>query len=205
MYQLKIFTLRASVATMMALTSPFLLSQNAATVPHDHSPDSASASGYTSTRLARLVPRANQADVVSPRALVLALHASVTGQVESFDWQRFRSLFLPGARIGQAGTDTGAPPDVLFESLGDFLKSMKGKYPGAANHEEIFKMHVEQYGNIANVFYSHSAVLMYKGQIDNVRRVNSCQMLFDGKRWWITSVIWNVSPQKWDLPTDLEP
>jgi len=30
-------------------------------------------------------------------------------------------------------------------------------------------------------------------------------MLYDGKRWWIPSVVWNVSPKNWDLPHDLEP
>ncbi len=190
---------------MMSLIFPFVIPQNATAAPQDHRADSVSSSEFSSARLSTLAPRARAADVASPRALVLALHASVTGQVESFDWLRFRSLFLPGARIGQAGSDTGAPPSVVFESMDDWLKSMKGFDPGAAKREEIFKMHIEQYGNIANVFYSHSAVLTYKGQIDNVRRVNSCQMLFDGRRWWITSVIWNVSPKKWDLPADMQP
>src|SRR6516225_5959531 len=30
-------------------------------------------------------------------------------------------------------------------------------------------------------------------------------MLYDGKGWWIASVVWNVSLKNWDLPPDLEP
>jgi hypothetical protein len=44
---------------------------------------------------------------------------------------------------------------------------------------KIFGRHFQ----IASVFYSDSAVFTDKGTIDDVRRVNSCQMLFDGRRW----------------------
>lgn len=58
---------------------------------------------FTASELQRIVPIARPADVVSPRALVLALHASISGPTGPFDWNRFRSLFLPAACIGEAG------------------------------------------------------------------------------------------------------
>src|SRR5580698_9871066 len=44
------------------------------------------ATRFTSGELSKLVPAPRPEDVASPRALVLALHASVTGKVASFDW-----------------------------------------------------------------------------------------------------------------------
>ncbi|MFP3949096.1 MAG: nuclear transport factor 2 family protein, partial [Longimicrobiales bacterium] len=40
-------------------------------------------------------------DIASPEAVVHAVHASISGPAESVeqrDWDRLRSLFLPGAR-----------------------------------------------------------------------------------------------------------
>jgi hypothetical protein len=161
--------------------------------------------GYTAEQLSRLAPAARPADVASPRAIVQALHASVNGKVEAFDWQRFRSLFLPGARIGEAGEETAGRPQVRFDSVEHWIQSIRSLPARAINKEVIFKTHVEQFGNIASVFYTHSAVFSWNGKVDDVRRVNSCQMIFDGRRWWITSVIWNDSLKKWDLPRDMEP
>jgi hypothetical protein len=152
-----------------------------------------------------LLPAARPEDVLTPKAIVNALHASVTGHLEDFNWQRFRSLFLPGARVGSAGTMTSGEAHVTLQSVEDWIRLAKESSPGISNQETIFKVRIEQYGNIANAFYSHSAVETKAGKTENVRRVNSCQMLFDGKRWWIASVVWNESPKKWDLPSDLEP
>ena len=126
-------------------------------------------------------------------------------EVHSIDWQRFQSLFLPGARLGEAGAEENGKPQISFRSVDEWLRAIKPLSTSGTNREVIYKMRVEQFGNIASVFYSHSAIFADKGKTDDVRRVNLCQMPFDGRRWWVTSVIWNDSPKKWDLPPDMEP
>ena len=76
--------------------------------------------------------------------------------------------------------------------------------PKVSVYETVYKLRVEQFGSIANAFYSHNSETTEHGKTD-IRRVNSCQMLYDGERWWIASVVWNVSPKDWDLSHDLEP
>jgi hypothetical protein len=125
--------------------------------------------------------------------------------MDAIDWNRFRSLFLPGARVGSAGTESAGKPHITFESVESFLQSASGSYAGILNQETVFKVRIERFGNIATAFYSHSALQTKASTTNDVRRVNTCQMLFDGKRWWIASAVWNESPKKWDLPTDLEP
>lgn len=176
-----------------------LLAQN------DKSVVKQTSSVFTAQQLSRLVPTPRPEDVASPRAIVFALHAAVTGKVATFDWQRFRSLFLPEARIGESGKEISGKPEVKFDSVENWIRSARSQPSKGTNREVIYKMHVEQFGNIANVFYSHSAIFTENGEVDDVWRVNSCQMLFDGQRWWITSVIWNDSPKKWDLPPNMEP
>jgi hypothetical protein len=71
-------------------------------------------------------------------------------------------------------------------------------------HETVYKLRIEQFESIASAFYSGHSETTEDGGTD-IRGVKSCQMLYDGKRWWIASVVWNVSPKNWDLPHDLEP
>ena len=62
---------------------------------------------FTAAELMGLVPTPRAEDVASPTALVLALHDSLSGPTGPFQWDRFRSLFLPKATIGEAGSDRG--------------------------------------------------------------------------------------------------
>lgn len=159
---------------------------------------------FTALELQALVPTPRPEDVASPRALVFALHASISGPAGPFDWSRFRSLFLPTASIGEAGTQPGGNPHITFQSINDWIRSVQDLRPKVAVHEIVYKLRVEQFGSIASAFYSHDSVTSADGGTD-IRRVNSCQMLYDGKRWWITSVVWNASQKNWDLPDDLQP
>jgi hypothetical protein len=90
------------------------------------------------------------------------------------------------------------------EYMNDWIRSVQDLRPKVAVQETVYKLRVEQFGSIANAFYSHNSERTEHDGTD-IRRVNSCQMLYDGKRWWIASVMWNVSPKSWDLPHDLEP
>lgn len=158
----------------------------------------------TVSEVQALVPASRPEDVASPRAVVFALHASISGPAGPFDWSRFRSLFLPTASIGEAGTEPGGNPHITFQSVSDWIRSVQDLRPKVAVHETVYKVRMEQFGSIASAFYSHDSVTTADGGTD-IRRVNSCQMLYDGKRWWIASVVWNVSQKNWDLPDDLEP
>jgi hypothetical protein len=159
---------------------------------------------FTAAELQKLVPTPRPEDLASPKALVLALHDSISGPMGPFDWNRFRSLFLPTASIGEAGTEPAGKPHITFQSVNDWILSVQNLRPQVSVLETVYKLRVEQFGSIANAFYSHSSVTTEPGRTD-IRRVNSCQMLYDGERWWIASVVWNVSPKDWDPPHDLEP
>jgi hypothetical protein len=85
------------------------------------------------------------------------------------------------------------------------LTSSTRSAPGQSNDNsyENYRSHAK--ANLTGyVFYSHNSVTN-EGGGTNIRRVNgnSCQMLYE--RWWIASMVWNVSPKHWDSPGALEP
>lgn len=159
---------------------------------------------FTAAELTELVPTPRPEDVASPKALVMALHDSISGPIGPFQWDRFRSLFLPTATIGQAGSEQGGKPYIEFQPVKDWIASVRDLRPKVSVRETVYKIHIEHFDSIATAFYSHDSVTSENGKTD-IRRVNTCEMLFDGKRWWIASVVWNVSPKNWDLPQDLAP
>jgi hypothetical protein len=63
---------------------------------------------------------------------------------------------------------------------------------------------VERFGHLAHVWST------YEGRIDRadakpIRGVNSIQLVHDGKRWWITSVLWQQEDAANELPAEYLP
>ena len=59
---------------------------------------------------------------------------------------------------------------------------------------------VEQFGNIAHVFSTYES---YRSKDDTepfMRGINSIQMLYDGKRWWIINVYWMQESEEHPIP-----
>lgn len=95
-------------------------------------------------------------------------------------------------------------PHIEFPQVKDSIASVRDLRPTVSVHETVYRIRIERFGSIATAFYSHDSVTSENGKTD-IRRVNTCEMLYDGNRWWIAIVVWNVSPKKWDLPQVLEP
>ena len=150
------------------------------------------------------VPAAAPADVESIDAIVKALYDVISGPPgQARDWARFRSLFVPTARMipigmiptglraeGQFGLRLMAPNDYIATS-GPLLLE-KGF------HEREIARRVEQFGHIAHVFST------YEGRIEKddhtLRGINSLQLMNDGKRWWIVSLMWEAEAGDVKLP-----
>ena len=145
------------------------------------------------------VPAAAPADVASIDAIVAALYDVISGPPgQARDWARFRSLFVPTARM----IPTGARPDgqVVLRLLGpnDYVASSGPLLLEKGFHEREIARRVEQFGHIAHVFST------YEARIDKdnhtMRGINSIQLMHDGKRWWVVSLMWEAESDALPLP-----
>jgi hypothetical protein len=150
------------------------------------------------------IPAANPSDVATLDAILAAVYDSISGaKGKARNWDRFRSLFIPGARLIPTGKrPTGEfvsrvlTPEQFIEQSGKFMEEQGFFEHGIANH-------VETFGNIAHAFS------VYEGRHDTtdakpfVRGINSIQLMNDGKRWWVVTIFWqaedaaNPIPQKY--------
>ena len=135
---------------------------------------------------------ANPADVASVDAIMKAVYEVISGDAGvKRDWDRFRSLFHPAARLIPTGKNpnTGVtaaramtPEDYVTRS-GPFLEQN-------GFHEREIARKIDQYGNIAQVFSSYHAFKNKNDKDPFMRGINSFQLLNDGKRWWVVTIYW---------------
>jgi hypothetical protein len=70
--------------------------------------------------------------------------------------------------------------------------------------EKEIKRVVRKFGNMAQVFSSYEFSTSGKQKISG-RGLNSIEMFFDGKRWWISAVAWEEERPNNPLPKEFLP
>src|SRR5258706_15221457 len=103
------------------------------------------------------MPAANPKDVESIDAIMAALYNVISGPAGERDWNRFRSLFLPEARMGAvrrkpdgAFSASSFTPDGYVERAGSYFKEH-------AFFESEVSRKVEQFGQEAHVFSTYES------------------------------------------------
>lgn len=137
-------------------------------------------------------PAARPADVASMDAIVAALYDVISGPAgQKRDWDRFRSLFIPGARLIPTGKATDGSvrhrvmtPDEYAATSGPTLEQ-RGFF-----EREIGRA-VETFGNITHIFSTYDSRTTAADPEPFARGINSIQLLNDGRRWWVVSVFWD--------------
>lgn len=149
-----------------------------------------------------VAPRAE--DVTSPDALIRAYYQSISGaKGEPRDWDRFRSLFLPDAdlmsvqQMHQSFNIISLKPDE-YANLNDVYFT-KGGYFESEIHRET-----RSYGIVSQAFSTYES-RRHKDAEAYSRGINAFQLLFDGTRWWISSVTWDRETPEDPIPAEFLP
>ena len=170
---------RPSLLTV-ATTLSLLIATTAATLP---TPSSAQQP---------TTPPANPADVESIDAIITALYDVISGDAgEARDWDRFLSLFVPGATLSPVGRPPGEStyrrrvitPDEYAGGIGQSLEA-------SGFHEVEIHQVTEQYGMIAHAFSTYESRRQASDPEPFARGINSIQLMNDGSRWWVVSIFW---------------
>jgi len=146
-------------------------------------------------------PPANPADVSSMDAIIGALYEVLSGPAESNrDWNRMRSLFAPGARLIPTGPTPSGALGWRVVTLEDYITRIGPSLEKEGLYENEVGRQTESWANIAQVFSAYESRLKSREAKPYQRGINSIELLNDGKRWWIVSVMWQNEDQKNMLP-----
>jgi len=149
-------------------------------------------------------PAANSSDVASVDSLVAALYDVISGPAgKKRDWDRMRSLFIPGARLIPTGKRQSGEISSRVLTVEDYINGSSKTLEEGGFFEKEVARRTENYGNIAHVFSTYESRRKADDAKPFARGINSIQLMNDGKRWWIVTVFWqgegpdNPLPEKY--------
>ena len=160
---------------------------------------------------------ANPSDVCSIDAIIAAAYDGISGRVgEKRDWQRERSLFIPGARlIPTSGPADAAPPPAAsvrqpnlsgvgpqLLDIDGFIARVEPYFEKNGFYEKEIARRVERFGNIAHVWSTYESRHDPSDPEPFMRGINSIQLFNDGKRWWIVSLYWQHEDSEHPIPKE---
>ena len=143
---------------------------------------------------------ANPADVSSADAIIKAVYDVISGPAgKERDWDRMKTLFIPGARLIATGPRQAGGYGSRVMTIDDYVLS-SGPYlikEGFFENEVARK--TESFGQILHAFSTYEA--RHKpGEKPFARGINSIQLMNDGTRWWVVTILWQAEDEKTPLP-----
>ncbi|HEX7721545.1 MAG TPA: hypothetical protein VF397_05265 [Pyrinomonadaceae bacterium] len=148
------------------------------------------------------VPPANPADVATMDAIVASLYDVISGPPGARNWDRFRSLFVPGARLIPTGARPTGEVGSRVMTVEDYAQRSGPFLEKNGFFEREVSRRLEKFGNIAHIFSTYESRHKADDAKPFARGINSIQLMNDGKRWWIVTVFWQAEDEKNPLPAE---
>ena len=152
-------------------------------------------------------PQAKAADVQSIDALMRALYDVISGPPGPRDWDRFRSLFTPSARMGVVRPampakdgKPGSEGDVILFTPNDYVDRDDPYFKANGFFERGIANRVEEFGNLVSVWSTYESRHTREDAKPFARGVNSLQIVHARGRYWIASIIWDDEREGLVLP-----
>lgn len=182
-----------AVLFVLCLATP-LGAQEGAKIQAAHEPQSLSA------------PAAKASDVASPDAILAAVYDVISGPAgQKRDWDRFRSLFTPGARLIPAGPNKQGHMAVRAFTPEDYIRLSEPYFQKNGFAEREIARKTQRYGHILEAFSTYESRHDAKDAAPFARGINSFQLFYDGSRWWIVTIYWEEETPNNPLPKEFLP
>jgi hypothetical protein len=137
--------------------------------------------------------------VASIDATILTLYEVISGEAgASRDWNQFRNLFKPEAKL--IPTRKSPSGDLTLQTLSpeDYIKLFNSRVSTGFFEQELHR-NTDEYGTIVQVFSTYETKEEKNGAVTN-RGINSIQLFFDGKRYYIVNIFWCAEGLGFPLP-----
>jgi len=155
----------------------------------------------TLTVEAPATPAANAADVASIDTIIAAVYDVISGPAgKKRDWDRMRSLFVPGARLIPTGPRQAGGYGSGVLTIDEYIERGSGFFDKEGFYEREVARRTEQFGQIAHAFSTYESRHAPDDAKPFQRGINSVQLMNDGKRWWIVTIFWQGEDAKSPLP-----
>jgi len=151
------------------------------------------------------------ADGASVDSILAALYASVSHPSDrEADWDRLREICLPVGMFipPKKPTEdifTVLDVDAFQERVRKGAAALKAKGEASGFEEREIARRTDCFGNVCQIFSTYEGRKSPTDEKPFVRGINSIQLVRDGKRWWIASVVWDTERPDNAIPSTYLP
>jgi hypothetical protein len=148
------------------------------------------------------------AEGASVDSILAALYESVShGPDAEANWDRLRAITLPVGMFippKKANEDifTVLDVDAFQERVRKGAAAMKAKGESTGFNEREVARHTDCFGNVCQIFSTYEGRRAASDEKPFVRGINSIQLVKDGRRWWIASVVWDTERADNPIPAE---
>ena len=140
-------------------------------------------------------------DVSSPEAIVAAVYEVISGPAgQKRNWDRMRTLFVPDARMIPTGKRSTGEITRRVLTVEDYIINSGPFLEKDGFFETEIGKKTEQFGNIVHVFSTYESKRTIKDEKPFMRGINSFQLWYDGKRWWVITILWQSESKDTPIP-----
>jgi hypothetical protein len=142
---------------------------------------------------------ARPGDVDTVEHIIAAVYDVISGPAGPRDWDRFRSLYYPGARMVPSRRDDKGAVTARIFTPDEYASRSQDFFSKEGFFENSVANRVETWEHIAHVWSTYES-RHAKGEKPFARGINSFQLFNDGNRWWILTVYWESEEPTHPLP-----
>jgi hypothetical protein len=124
----------------------------------------------------------------------------ISGPAGKRNWDRFRSLFAPGARLIANGVRPTGEVVSRVMTVEEYAQRNGPFFEKNGFFEREAARHTDAFGHIAQVFSTYESLHAKDDAKPFQRGINSIQLMNDGKRWWIVTIFWQAEDEKNPVP-----
>lgn len=144
-------------------------------------------------------------DVSSIDGIIKAYYEVISGPAgQPRQWSRDRTLYIHDIRFVAMSEDKGGHPQAHVASHQQFVDASNPVVVKEGFYESEIHRMTQRFGNIAHVFSTYESRTKGDGPVI-ARGINSIELFYDGKRWWIASAIWDDERPDNPLPAEYLP
>jgi predicted metalloprotease with PDZ domain len=143
---------------------------------------------------------ADSTDVSSIDAVINTFYAVISGPAGQRNWDRFKSLFYPGAKMAAIIQSPQGNEGFQRFTPDEYAKMNDPYFKQFEFIEKELHRTTNTYGNISQVFSSYEYKLVMPEQTIKQRGINSIELINEKGRWWVTSLTWNDEKSDNPLP-----
>ena len=144
-------------------------------------------------------------DISSIDGIMKAFYEVLSGpKGQPRQWSRDRTLYISDVRFVAMAEDEHRKPVAQIASHQQFVDYADPELVGKGFFEKEIHRVVQRFGNIAHVFSTYESRRIADGPVI-ARGINSVELFWDGKRWWVAAKTWDDERPDNPIPREYLP